>query len=1134
MVNETNKSLIKTIIFIILFSLIFPQNLTFSQTIQTFTKNDWSNPSDFATSSNINFGPDLKIISISSSTTHTSDIDFQNGTFNTTTVREKGSGSDAKVELEISEIGENWVLAPLSFSGRYGHASVFWKDKIWILGGLTAEGAKNDVWYYSTTTNSATLVTSSAPWLPRYGHAAFTFDVDNDNEDELCMGGGKIKNFDGTDFDGADLWCTKDGINWVKIVESTTPVGRYFFSFTFFDSDNNGKKEIWVSGGKLYTAGFEWPANDVHYSEDLINWTEATSSANWSPRYGHTMIAFDSDNDGQEELWIFGGYDDNNYFNDIWFSTDGINWTFRGNAIWDPRYGHTAIVANNAIWLIGGKTSTGVSDELWVSSNGINWFSQGKSSDFRKYFHASIFHDDKIWSIGGYDDNVYKNTISYYNIMVTDRRELIPGAPWGPRGWMSTFVFRDKIWLIGGVGDELKNDIWVSSDGINWELVTSSTPWSPRITAFTVFQDKIWMFGGGDVDNNFHDDVWVSEDGINWTKVLENAPWGKRFTSVTTFDNKIYLLGGYEFTGNLDNPFVLKNDVWYSLDGINWTLATDTAPWSERFFHSAFVFDNKVWITGGWAGTDVWYSSDGINWTLATDTLPAFNFTVFDNKIWALGPGSSSLKNNLWYYQNGVDWILATTTELLSGRLFFGFITFDNKIWVLGGEDSSTHKRNDIWYIYPVYENQGLYISPKIDLTVSPNFSTLQFNIQKPTSTDIKFQLSSSQNDITWTDFLGPDGTTSTFYTTSGQTINPIHTGHRYIRYKAILETTNNTLTPSLNDITINYQYFPTSSFLISNPIDTNKENTQFLTLTYDEITPTGTQIIVYLRTANNLSDLNSAEWHSYSSTNPKCNKSGNTVTCDLTNPLPPGRYIQYKIEMTSDELNTPIFDNLALTYNIGEMIISQEAPRQIISITGGSSVSQVKYLLQNKQYDLARKIILEYPHLFKRDYLLREYPNLFTQEELNFISSVLGEYKIEQLIPLLSQISQQQEQKQQTVQISKYQHLKEKLQQHPLKNELKNFRFKKVLKEGMRNKDVKYLQIILNLDNDTKLRDKGPGSFTKETEYFGYFTKQAVIKFQEKYKEDILKPINKDKGTGIVGIMTIMKLNEILEEITK
>jgi hypothetical protein len=367
-------------------------------------------------------------------------------------------------------------------------------------------------------------------------------------------------------------------------------------------------------------------------------------------------------------------------------------------------------------------------------------------------------------------------------------------------------------------------------------------------------------------------------------------------TSVV-FDNKIWVIGGF------DNNWFYKNDVWYSSDGINWTLATSSAPWSGRAGHTSVVFDNKIWVIGGFDDSwppknDVWYSSDGINWTLATDTAP-----------WSERYGHTS-------------------------------VVFDNKIWVIGG-----YLFQDVWYTQPFYYSLGEYISPTIDTTRPHNFSTLQFNIQKPTSTDIKFQLSSSQDGITWTDFLGPDGTNSTFYTISGQTINPIHTGHRYIRYKAILETTNNTSTPSLNDITINYQYFPTSSFLISNPIDTNQENTQFLTLTYDEITPTGTQIIVYLRTANNLSDLNSAEWHSYSSTNPKCNKSGNTVTCDLTNPLPPGRYLQYKIEMLSNELNTPIFDNLALTYNVGETIISQEAPRQITPMTGGSSVSQVKYL---------------------------------------------------------------------------------------------------------------------------------------------------------------------------------------------
>jgi hypothetical protein len=819
--NKNNKSLIKTIIFIILFSLIFPQNLTFSQTTQTFTKNDWSNPSDFATSSNINFGPDLKITSISSLTTHTSDIDFQNGTFNTTTVRK--SGIDAKVELGISEIVNNWTLATdtATWSGRFFHTSVVFDNKIWVIGGYDGSGSpRKDVWYSSDGINW-TLATDTAPWSGRYIHTSVVFD-----------------------------------------------------------------NKIWVIGG----LDDNWSLKkDVWYSSDGINWTEATSSAPWSERYGHTSVVFDN------KIWVIGGNDGNNFLKDVWYSSDGINWTLAtGSAPWLGRWGHTSVV-----------------------------------------------FDDKIWVIGGDNGN-----------------------------W------------------PYEKDVWYSSDGINWTEATSSAPWSGRWGhTSVVFDDKIWVIGG--------------DDG--------------RF----------------------------KNDVWYSSDGINWTEATISAPWSERYGHTSVVFDDKIWVIGG------------------------------------------------YFLQ-------------------------------------------DVWYTQPFYYSSGEYISPAIDTTRPHNFSILQFNIQKPTSTDIKFQLSSSEDSIAWTDFLGPDGSTSTFYTTSGQTINPIHTGHRYIRYKAILETTNNNLTPSLNDITINYQYFPTSSFLISNPIDTNQENTQFLTLRYDEITPTGTQIIVSLRTANNLSDLNSALWHSYSSTNPKCHKSSNTVTCDLTNPLPYGRHIQYKIEMLSDELNTPIFDNLSLTY-----LISQAAPRQIIPMTGGSVISQVKYLLQNKQYDLARKIILEYPHLLKRDYLLKEYPNLFTQEELNFISSVLGEYKIEeykieQIIPLLSQISKQQEQKQQISKTTKYHHLKEKLQKHPLKNELKNFRFKKVLKEGMRNKDVKYLQIILNLDNDTKIKDKGLGSFTKETEYFGYFTKQAVIKFQEKYKEDILKPINKDKGTGIVGIMTIMKLNEILEEITK
>ena len=53
----------------------------------------------------------------------------------------------------------------------------------------------------------------------------------------------------------------------------------------------------------------------------------------------------------------------------------------------------------------------------------------------------------------------------------------------------------------------------------------------------------------------------------------------------------------------------------------------------------------------------------------------------------------------------------------------------------------------------------------------------------------------------------------------------------------------------------------------------------------------------------------------------------------------------------------------------------------------------------------------------------------------------------------------------------------------------------------------VKYLQIVLNADQDTRLNSVGPGSLGRETRMFGSLTKKASIAFQEKYADEILDP---------------------------
>ncbi len=95
-----------------------------------------------------------------------------------------------------------------------------------------------------------------------------------------------------------------------------------------------------------------------------------------------------------------------------------------------------------------------------------------------------------------------------------------------------------------------------------------------------------------------------------------------------------------------------------------------------------------------------------------------------------------------------------------------------------------------------------------------------------------------------------------------------------------------------------------------------------------------------------------------------------------------------------------------------------------------------------------------------------------------------------------------------------------------------KDFAFQKNLYLGMKDDDVRNLQIVLNFDSDTRVAQTGYGSPGNETDYFGPATKDAVKRFQEKYKDEVLDPVGMDSPNGFVGSHSRAKLNSILEEI--
>ena len=138
-----------------------------------------------------------------------------------------------------------------------------------------------------------------------------------------------------------------------------------------------------------------------------------------------------------------------------------------------------------------------------------------------------------------------------------------------------------------------------------------------------------------------------SSNATSWSAATTSASFGYRVEHASVvFNNKMWVFGGYDISGGSYCETCVKNDIWYSSVGTNWTRHSDNASWSARAWHSAVVYNNKIFIIGGGQSNpnkDVWYSSDGLNWTeqspseLSSASMRQPNVFVFDNKIWLMG-----------------------------------------------------------------------------------------------------------------------------------------------------------------------------------------------------------------------------------------------------------------------------------------------------------------------------------------------------------------------------------------------------------------------------------------------------------------------------------------------------------------
>lgn len=285
-------------------------------------------------------------------------------------------------------------------------------------------------------------------------------------------------------------------------------------------------------------------------------------------------------------------------------------------------------------------------------------------------------------------------------------------------------VFRDKLWVLGGWLGKYDHDkasfkqgnshwtsqVWCTSDGENWES-KGDAPWAGRHGfGCVVFDDKIWVIGGDQ-----HTDVWNSEDGIQWNKILDKVPWGERyFPYMVSFKGKIWVMGGIHIDFSAGNEMREKyNDVWSTVDGVNWVREVEFVKWAPRGLISGnAVLDDALYIYGGsilysYAFNDVWKTNNGVEWTKVLSHAPWSprqwcSIANYKNNLWVMAGDydvrNDTMLNDVWYSPDGELW-----TEqkgiFWEPRHATPVVEFKDKLWLVGGLISRNDGgvSNDVW-----------------------------------------------------------------------------------------------------------------------------------------------------------------------------------------------------------------------------------------------------------------------------------------------------------------------------------------------------------------------------------------------------------------------------------------------------
>jgi len=341
---------------------------------------------------------------------------------------------DALLKYGINEVikqgtstlnGASWTETTNAFPARYGHLTLFHDGKMWVIAGGETLAGSNDV------------------------------------------------------------WSSDDGKIWTKELADTATPGANQFSKRTYIAGFVYNNKMYVVGGLSSSNSH----NDVWSSSDGKIWTKeladtTTPGANqFLPRFGCCSYIYNN------KMWLVGGSDNTSYYNDVWSSSDGKIWTKEladtatpgANQFSGRRY-LSGFVCNNKMYVVGGHNGNNYYNDVWSSSDGKIWMKEltdtatpGANQFSQRSYMVMLVYDNKMHIVGGYDGAKYYNDVWSSSDGKIWTKELMdtatPGAnQFSRRAFGAGLVFKNKLCLAGGYTTTSVGDFWTAEEAITTGL----------------------------------------------------------------------------------------------------------------------------------------------------------------------------------------------------------------------------------------------------------------------------------------------------------------------------------------------------------------------------------------------------------------------------------------------------------------------------------------------------------------------------------------------------------------------------------------------------------------------------------------------------------------------------------------